>query len=53
MVAVEIQKRKGQKVASLLGKMLGTVKSMQTPTKEHSYMFYLMSLEGPMNKPIV
>lgn len=33
--------------------MLAAVKSMQTATKEHSYVFYLTSLEGPNEKPIV
>lgn len=28
-------------------KLLAAVKSMQTATKEHSYVFYLTSLEGP------
>ena len=27
--------------------MLAAVKSTQTETKEHSYVFYLTSLEGP------
>lgn len=38
---------------SLLGRMLATVKSMQTPTKEDRDELYLMSLEEPMSTPIV
>lgn len=53
VVAVDIGKRTECKVVSLLEKMLATVKSMHSPTKEHSYVLYLMSLEEPMNKPIV
>lgn len=53
MVAVDTGKRKKWKVVSLLGKMLATVNSMQSPKKKHSYVLYLMSLEEPMNKPIV
>lgn len=53
VVAVDTRKRKGLRAVSLLGKMLGTVKSLRSPTKEHSYVLYLMSLQEPMNKPIV
>lgn len=47
------EKEKSGKIVSLLRKMLATVKSMHSPTKEHSCVFYLMSLEEAVNKLIV